>query len=447
MSTKPEVVESAVKDRLGKELDKASTAGKPKEEGHDILSILEGNVAMAATHVAALKSNSTSVLVVDVFGLSSEEHLDRTYGSSRAHFSTNSFEEICRALRDNKSVNSASFIHMLQGWNRGCKQLIEVVRHNATLKNLLLFGVHISPEEAKSLSEALASNKVLTELELQICRLNYEAMELLLAVFVKNTSVVKLEISGDKVYIKGKLAQTLQNVLTHNKTLTALDLSKNAMTNEGVDCITKGLKTNKTLRTLNLRECGITDYQAILIAETLPHIGLRSLDLSKNVFCETALRVLEACLSENSSLTELVLDYPKKPDGTLEPDIQAIQQKIQVKLAANAKLLEKPRLDLAAEQKMANERLAQYLETLKLAESMESPSSMEVDSVVPSSAALSSHPEKADLNTLVAFEKSKTDKPSEGSSIASPATVSSSSSRAPRLTPRGVAEDWVYDLT
>lgn len=72
----------------------------------------------------------------------------------------------------------------------------------------------------------------------------------------------------------------ISKVLSSNKVLTLLNLSGNAIGNDGVHFLVKGLKGNKTLEYLGLGNNEITHVGATTLMEVIPSTTVKDLDLS-----------------------------------------------------------------------------------------------------------------------------------------------------------------------
>ena len=114
-------------------------------------------------------------------------------------------------------------------------------------------------------------------------------------------------------------------VLRHNNFLRRLDISNNAICDEGAAAIAEGLTWNLFLRELVLCNCGITGRGVRMIAWGLatansrysrtaqmlrdPQFGLRHLDITENMTNDVAATAIAHALAGNVSLERLYFGY------------------------------------------------------------------------------------------------------------------------------------------
>lgn len=146
------------------------------------------------------------------------------------------------------------------------------------------------------------------------------------AVLQSNTSLTKLDLSGNKIYFLEGLCNSLQknssltelnlsgneissvkcfcDVLKYNSTLTSLNLSDNNI--QSLNTMFKGLKRNSSLTELDLSYNRITriSFNDDILES---NFSLTSLDLSDNCINDTDFFCLSNQLKKNSTLTHLNL--------------------------------------------------------------------------------------------------------------------------------------------
>ena len=102
-------------------------------------------------------------------------------------------------------------------------------------------------------------------------------------VLSKNTSLEKLEISGNRLGDKG--GKVIAEVLTVNKTLTDLDISGNLLTNETGHLLAKTLETNnRKLEKLNLLNNLFTE--ATFLTKLSKYVKDLKSNVGKTVICD-----------------------------------------------------------------------------------------------------------------------------------------------------------------
>jgi hypothetical protein len=108
-------------------------------------------------------------------------------------------------------------------------------------------------------------------------------------------------------------AELLRDIIVHNKTMTALDLSWNTFgqtTGAGV-CIADGLGSNSTLLKIKLSGCSLFDAAVSILAQTLGsrNTTLQKLALGENSITSTGVGVLLETMEQSSHITDLDLRY------------------------------------------------------------------------------------------------------------------------------------------
>jgi hypothetical protein len=183
----------------------------------------------------------------------------------------------------------------LRFFRLGCNEtrlLQMVLRNTPSLQSLLLGGSTLGSAELAELAPALYDNTSIKVLDLSDYNLNDMASALL-----------------------------LRDILFHNKTITALDLSWNYFGNTtgAVDCIANGLGSNSTLLKIDLSNCALGDVGVSILAHTLGsrNTTLQNLALGENSITSTAVGVLLETMEQSCHhITDL--DLGKTILGTRE---------------------------------------------------------------------------------------------------------------------------------
>ena len=141
-----------------------------------------------------------------------------------------------------------------------------------------------------------------------------------------NTSLVDLNLSECKLH--ETCGPTLCHLLQTNKTLKSLDLSCNYIVSDpSVAGIAEGLRSNRSLKHLNLRFCGIHDAGIKSLSDCLKDMNnsLEELDLHGCTFSREAAHGFSDMLKNNSSLKKLDLSRCKITDYALQSLAKALE--------------------------------------------------------------------------------------------------------------------------
>jgi Ran GTPase-activating protein (RanGAP) involved in mRNA processing and transport len=195
------------------------------------------------------------------------------------------------------------------------------------------FGMKLS--DVTSLAKACRLTETLTILSLPGNLLDDPAVRVLAGGLADNSTVTALDLSHNKIADRG--AKAIAKLLDGPSVLVSLNLADNAVHADGGRYFGLGLRGNCSLQHLNLRlnrlgddggrqlldgaldndtlsslnmSCNALDFHAAQAACAVlanPRSGLRSLDLSGNLFSEEAGRILLDTVSSNGRLTNLDL--------------------------------------------------------------------------------------------------------------------------------------------
>ena len=109
-------------------------------------------------------------------------------------------------------------------------------------------------------------------------------------------------------------AESLAEALTTNKHLEVLDISGNALYDDGIKYLASALRVNQSLKRLTLMDCGMTDVGLECLAKSLQHNNVLNqlyvwnvTKKNPNRITEKIVPVLTECLQNNHTLTKLVL--------------------------------------------------------------------------------------------------------------------------------------------
>jgi len=174
----------------------------------------------------------------------------------------------------------------------GIKTLSYPLRHNKTIKTLILRKNGFGAMGYLAFSVALVYNRTITELDLAETSVGGDASAYLAAALCANNSIRYLNLAGNpKTSLNGigdlgavRLFETLEK---KNRTLQEIDFSYNVLCDSEVEALVHVLKENSVLRALRMRGNRFTDDSARLCERYLteyPHISL--LDLGGVVLLE-----------------------------------------------------------------------------------------------------------------------------------------------------------------
>ncbi|XP_072339528.1 leucine-rich repeat-containing protein 45 isoform X2 [Scyliorhinus torazame] len=201
-------------------------------------------------------------------------------------------------------------------------------------KRLDLSTQSLSVDTCAILGKVLMNDIVFTELTLCDCMLNEEGAKLLLYGLCANTTIQMLDMKGNNLRAAG--AETLGKLLRHNKSLKSLILEWNAlgMWEEGFCVFCEGLRANKSLKHLDLRNNQINHQGVGELALALKHNNtLEELDLRWNNIGLLGGRALLCALQQNKTLVRLELAGNNIPSDVLKAVEQAVDHNSECQVA------------------------------------------------------------------------------------------------------------------
>ena len=130
---------------------------------------------------------------------------------------------------------------------------------------------------------------------------------------LKYTALRELLLDG--CGLTSQCTESLAEALTTNKHLEKLDITDNALCDDGIQHLAHALRVNQGLKTLYLNSCGMTDVGLECLAKSLQHNNvLTQLHVwnfggedNPNRITDKIVPVLTECLQNNRTLTWLVL--------------------------------------------------------------------------------------------------------------------------------------------
>ena len=135
-----------------------------------------------------------------------------------------------------------------------------------------------------------------------------------------NTTLQTLWLQG--CGLNSQSAESLAEALTTNKHLKRLNVSENALCDDGIQHLAHALKVNQGLEKLLLVSCGMTDVGLECLAKSLQHnkcltvLKISNYNKNPNRLTEKIVPILTKCLQNNHSLIALELPNNLKSSTT-----------------------------------------------------------------------------------------------------------------------------------
>lgn len=203
-------------------------------------------------------------------------------------------------LRHNNTVKCLVLCHNQLG-NDGAAQLSQGLAHNRSLTSLRLNGNLIGAQGAAAIGTALSHHPTLSRLDLtgnpvsgSLCnglQLNDSLQTVILA---------RCSLSADA-------GIALATLIARHATLRELYLDNNRLEDDGVEALAAGLNESRSLLTLSLNGNCIRNRGACAIARALAHHPLQYLSLNRNRISNEGVIELARVLRTDTTLKELDL--------------------------------------------------------------------------------------------------------------------------------------------
>ena len=231
---------------------------------------------------------------------------------------------LCQALTTNTSLvelNFAGFALSVYGRRHG--EMAEAI------KSLQVSYQAFTGHVLNSLSYFIGSSSAISKLDLSRNPIqdDEDGLSHLCQALATNTSLVELNLSNCKLHQASGPA--LRHMLETNKTLTALNLSRNpSISEDNVAIIAEGLRNNHTIKCLNLCWCGIHDTGMKSLADCLMvNDSLEELDLWNNTISRSpeAARGFSDMLKRNRTLKKLNVSCCELTDEAVKPLASALE--------------------------------------------------------------------------------------------------------------------------
>ena len=200
-------------------------------------------------------------------------------------------------------------------WNTGigepdCEALCELLKSSHSLQDLYIHHNNLSSESVASIITGLSHNSSLTTLDISNSHFSMANVDSLASVLKDHSKCTLTKLLLQDCHISSEGAVELAAALCKNTTLNDLNLSRNPIGEhvEGVTAVVKMLVENKTLTKLDLRDCHISSEGAVELAAALcKNSTLKRLNLDRNPIGVEGASSMSDMLQHNTSLEQLDL--------------------------------------------------------------------------------------------------------------------------------------------
>lgn len=160
----------------------------------------------------------------------------------------------CRGLSRNQSISTLAFCDIPPSGVEMFSYFRPFFESNPNLENVTIIRSGISNEGMKYLCDSLRGLKCLKSVKLNRNFIDFDLIRKFIATINELPELTELNLSGSM--IDNAACTTLAKLLTNPKTkLKKLDLSENAIDDDGIFVLVNALKRNSTLESLDL--CGL----------------------------------------------------------------------------------------------------------------------------------------------------------------------------------------------
>ena len=191
-----------------------------------------------------------------------------------------------------------------------CEALCELLKSSHSLQDLNIHQNNLSSESVASIITGLSHNSSLTRLDISNSHFSMTNVDSLASVLKDHSKCTLTKLVLDNCHISSEGAVELAAALCKNSTLKHLYLDRNPIGEhvEGVTAVAKSLVENKTLTTLDLQDCHISSEGAVKLAAALcKNSTLNHLYLDHNPIGVEGASSMSDMLQHNTSLEVLDL--------------------------------------------------------------------------------------------------------------------------------------------
>jgi Ran GTPase-activating protein (RanGAP) involved in mRNA processing and transport len=215
-------------------------------------------------------------------------------------------QKLTEALAKNTSLKELDLKNNHIG-DEGAKVLLDVLKNHSALQALFLWFNPIGGEGAIALAQVLNQSSTLQKLHLWVNNIGAEGAIALAQALEENNTLQHLHLLSNQIGDKGTIA--LAQALKKYRTLRTLQLPHNDIGEEGAIALAQALTRDSMLQELDLGQNNIRKEGAIALAQTLTiNSSLRKLDLYDNNITEKGGIALAQALTKNSTLKVLNLN-------------------------------------------------------------------------------------------------------------------------------------------
>ena len=216
--------------------------------------------------------------------------------------------EVIKALRG--SGVKRLWLHNTEIGEPDCEALCELLKSSHSLQYLHIQLNNLSTESVASIITGLSHNSSLTTLDISYSHFSMANVDSLASILKDHSKCTLTELYLEDCHISSEGAMELAAALCKNTTLKHLNLNRNPIGEhvEGVTAVAKMLVENKTLTKLDLRDCHISSEGAVELAAALcKNSTLKHLNLSRNPIGVEGASSMSDMLQHNTSLEDLHL--------------------------------------------------------------------------------------------------------------------------------------------
>ncbi|KAJ3244493.1 hypothetical protein HDU77_009889 [Chytriomyces hyalinus] len=224
-------------------------------------------------------------------------------------------EEIAAFLKDDKYLKRLSLkCNSIE--EKGGVALAVAIQMNETLKALDVSLNSIGDKAGVQFASSLQINTNLQVLNLSTCRLGASSILALSTVLQTNDSLLSLDISNNKINasLESDVCYHLSKMIRRNTSLGYINLSKLSISDWAtVNHLSNAIKENMRIRVLDLSCNRITRDGCISLSMNLSTVQktLTFLSLSCCAIQDEGAEAIGLCLTRNTALTTLYVDYNK----------------------------------------------------------------------------------------------------------------------------------------
>ena len=237
-------------------------------------------------------------------------------------------DEIGLALTTNNTLEVLNLSHNKLQSTGIAEIMYSLNKDNKTLMDLDVESNDITDSATGNIAAALAHNTSLEQLNLSGNSLKTKGAIKILRALETNKTLKTLSMRDCDITYTEQAGDYITNALACNSGLEKLLLCKNRLQTSGAIKIMQSLQKNCTLKVINLWNNNITDQVANEVANTLANnTCLEELVLQKNQISSEGVKIILSGLKHNRSLKLLAIPHlPLEQWISLKPDIANVTQ-------------------------------------------------------------------------------------------------------------------------